>query len=1398
MKTKVTLPLAGVKKARSGVALIIVLCFVVLLTGLVLTLISRSLSNGLISRASANVSKTDLYGHGAIDQVIGDLRQEIVDGSPTTISVSGNTIYRSSSPNTSSQTTALSYVTAMPYNAGPASYGDPTNPTATSIWNNPNGGLLNLVKESTRNVPFYSKSSTYPYAANGPSRAAPINSSTDVSLNGRYVSPARWNKALLLPKKNANIQQGSSGTTISDSSSPDTTPTTSFVAPDWILSTVDPTVSVPTAYSADMSNPQKPSYVVGRYAYTIYNEGGLLDANVASSPSSLSPAAGPNGGPSQQTLWSKKGPASFADLTVLPGISNVTSVSPQQVVDALVGWRNSATAQSTTSGALSAYTFTSTGIDSYFASILGRFTKFMTVGSSTTASDNAFTSRQQLISFLQNVANGSTQDQAYLQDAMMYLGTFSRTLNQPSYWPSPNRPVETGGTWSASIWTANPNGNPPLSPQNYSGFNNAVGQEPSYNPPFRSIRVSGGFTRNDGTQAVAGEPLVKKRFPLNRLVWITPYGPIANSGGGFSPPASYISYLETTCDLSAAFLQQGTPTNIQKYFGLTWVTDATQGFQGYWTYAEPGVPSGNVGALTDAQTANREPDFFELLQAAVKVGAIANPAAFSTVGGSEATGANAEIKDTQLIYQIMQMGANIIDETNPTQYPTHIQFTALSPTGSGPQDIYGVTDLPYLYAHRNIAFPTQLSNPSPPPGPKVSGPTAPSPAGLDVAMVVPVIWNPYDVNGPSALSGFAPTQLAITAAYGNLTTNPPQPSPNGRWTLEPVCSVEGTASPVTPTMPQYYTTPGGWTEANTELDFINPTPGSGSSLYREPTALLVAGRPDGSGLAPAPGGLNIYQEGAVPANKIVGFPIATFPQRWSDGTFIYTANTFRLSGSYILQPTNGFTIRLKYKNASNNWVTYYQNYLNGEQNVTASFSTTTGKTIFTSPVSGTSYWDTGAVPGTGDYVKWSCHIVYDPRTARWGTPEGIYTDPNERLPVLSFLSTTEGDPNDLSVETVRPSATAGNDISSDASGDQNQYQPQDSGWVYATSGSPYMRSGAVEQNIFGASQMYYGDADQVVRRAMGAYVPIRNTSTSASSMGLPLAAAPKTPEQLPPINGNPTAVLTSSYTPSSTQSQSRPIMLHRPFRSVAELGYVFSDTPWRNIDFFTPESGFSAFLDTFCVDDDTRPDALAAGRVDLNTKQAPVIQALLAGAYRDEEASPPASALIASEAANISQMLVKRTTVGGTNPNPNVQTTGPQPLSNIADLVGRWWKQQGGVPINGSAAYDGFSADLMPYVTATGIVMTPGAYAQNPPANNLIQRFGETALRALSDAGQAGTWNLMIDLVAQSGRYPTTAVNSSNPLAAFLVEGERHYWVHLAIDRQTGQVIDENIEVVNE
>jgi hypothetical protein len=60
---------------------------------------------------------------------------------------------------------------------------------------------------------------------------------------------------------------------------------------------------------------------------------------------------------------------------------------------------------------------------------------------------------------------------------------------------------------------------------------------------------------------------------------------------------------------------------------------------------------------------------------------------------------------------------------------------------------------------------------------------------------------------------------------------------------------------------------------------------------------------------------------------------------------------------------------------------------------------------------------------------------------------------------------------------------------------------------------------------------------------------------------------------------------------------------------------------------------------------------------------------------------------------------------------------------------------------------------------------------------------------------QTRVWNALIDVVAQSGRFKPNATSLQSD---FIVEGERHYWVHVAIDRFTGQVLDKQIEVVKE
>jgi len=71
----------------------------------------------------------------------------------------------------------------------------------------------------------------------------------------------------------------------------------------------------------------------------------------------------------------------------------------------------------------------------------------------------------------------------------------------------------------------------------------------------------------------------------------------------------------------------------------------------------------------------------------------------------------------------------------------------------------------------------------------------------------------------------------------------------------------------------------------------------------------------------------------------------------------------------------------------------------------------------------------------------------------------------------------------------------------------------------------------------------------------------------------------------------------------------------------------------------------------------------------------------------------------------------------------------------------------------------------------------------------------EVVPRAISSVSQTRVWNSLIDVVAQSGRRYRTGETDPKK---FIVEGEQHYWVHVAIDRFTGQVIDRQVEVVKE
>ncbi len=62
-------------------ALVLVLAFVVLLAAIIVAFFARVQSEQQISRASSNQTKVKLLADGAVDTVVGNLKQEIVTNS---------------------------------------------------------------------------------------------------------------------------------------------------------------------------------------------------------------------------------------------------------------------------------------------------------------------------------------------------------------------------------------------------------------------------------------------------------------------------------------------------------------------------------------------------------------------------------------------------------------------------------------------------------------------------------------------------------------------------------------------------------------------------------------------------------------------------------------------------------------------------------------------------------------------------------------------------------------------------------------------------------------------------------------------------------------------------------------------------------------------------------------------------------------------------------------------------------------------------------------------------------------------------------------------------------------------------------------------------------------------
>jgi len=1226
-------PVACAGRNHQGVALVIILVFVVLLSGLVLAFFSRATSDRQVSNSSANEAKVDLFAQGALDTIVGDLKQEIAAGSISVVSGT-TTIYTPKAPATDISARVGS---------------DDTLP--------------GLVKRSASGQPFFS-GTNYDTTNFPPANRAANVSSLAPSPNGRFVSLARWNAHYLLPKKNAT-------------SDTDATPLASFAAPDWIM--VSRSGSNPVTWSGSLNNAtaSNSSFVVGRYSYAIYDEGGLLDMNVAGFPS--------------QTTGTQSGAKSnlaFADLTRI-GLT-------QAQVDQIVGWRNYASVAP--SGTFPSFTFNTAQAASYYNLVTSNTTGFLTTANQSLnsgESDRMFPSRQALIRMLVQGLGGTGTSapeklaRATLQNSLQYMGTFSRDLDQPSFSPSASLPkVQAASTNNAATWGRGNdayNATAALSDR----YTSATVKSPyDINPQFPTVRVVTPFTRSDGTAAVAGDPLLKNRFPLSRLGLI----------------------------LRTATAQKDPNDPIYKNFGLYRASASDP-----WTY-DHGDPAGILrlsyptgGAIHQGVAQEgREPDFFELLKAAINVGSLAKS---SWTGSAASTQYAKDQHDLDVLtaLNILQIGANIIDQYDSDGYPTRIAFL-----GSPTKVVCGVEDLPYIYHLRDrFAFVSDA---------------------VGRFLLQPVMWNPNDP--ASGATADAPTDFRVSAQ----SVDPLQPLSvdvtyyNGE---RYPCNIE-------------------WDQAGSAYTPLTFKAGKNSGHYdfRQPTLVGDGNYPATANIV----GNNFQQQWVDPSVIVAGVVVCDFPLRILTAT--NAAVTTYNNGIWPGGPSPGVNFITECKDGAN-WIPYdrfvareetsshHPGFLNtGVHNDTQARAALQANDADKPAARAIDVGNVSDPTTSTPTTRWWGMTRMDPRTGRFGP---CYTFQYSNAPAIL-------DRDNYIYETHR-GGTGVSFSSHHNTLDDNGFTGAYTNYTVAGSQLTWYRGPEfgywAENSIRDTNQLspwedgkdkrrFNRDPDGIVRRAMGGFATDTTQGGSLTQLnGLPLA--------------------TNNFA-------SRPLILNRPFKSVAELGYVFKGIPWKNLNFSSPESGDTALLDVFCIDEPAKTDGLVAGRVNLNTRQSPVLQAIFAGA--NVEVSDPNDMISGTVAKQLADALVARTS----NTDPTTRKT---PIASRAEIVGTW------NPVAGAALatdpdpdhyFSGFSSDIG----------TIAAWNGQPQA--LINRKRESAIRALTAVGTARTWNLLIDVIAQSGHFGPSATKMGD----FVAEGEKRYWLHISIDRVTGQILDRQLESVTQ
>jgi len=1237
MKTFITVPDAsrrGVAIARPrGFALIATLALVVLLTFIMVLFFTRATSNRQIESAETANQEADLLARGAMQAVVRDIRQEMVAGSTNYVS-SGVSIFQ-----------PITNTAAIPYRAlAPGISLTDTN-------------FYNLAKQSGTNAMF---PSTAPYTNNSVTPLV-IGSSitTDtVSANGRTVSGVRWNAPYLTANGFSSSSQ----------------------LPTWVLLTRAGIAPSQTWNSQFGNSAQSnPNYVVGRFAYNVYDESGLLDINAAGYPSTLS----------QSQVASIKNSLMGTALGQIPGVLNS---------DALIQWRNAASAASATSYTNAAAEEATNG---FLTPLPG---------------DNQYLSRQDLINYAQ--ANPTVLS----TNALQYLTTFTRELNAPSW--GPDRDATNMGSANNAVTAFNnypwsPNGNgATLNGQPNPTFNYAYADNANtyrqWNRFIPNIRFAQSATvTNYATSGASytynvntGDPLVQRRFSLDKLSWITANGPGKTSTGATPSAAA-----------------------IQACFGLAW--DSTHNV---WDYVGPNGTTiqnwienlDDVGDVTGGWSNSgvqmvdmtpRPPNFFELLKGGILSGSLGLYANNNTnLGGS-----NYKTSYTP-DFQVLQIGANLIDQCSPAGTPPIcIIFgysTSYNTAINGP--IYGSKSLPLI---NKLIFSVER--------PKNQNDEANFWVEFEM-------WNPY----ADAKVATLPSSFRIVFGGDGTGTDITMPVLPGGGSVTTGGNVLGAVI-------AYLTYPSGVPTWNWEaaVPWLGPGATSNSNGHaitvsnfadtmdepimldqvRRDGATVTSGSGPGSGLGPDPSVANDVYTGTTslaysPPATLTESPPPTATGFWLGERYLDSVDqvppiqpgnfalwspaagtggtgTANLNGSYC---DAGFYLQYYY-GTTLKWRTVQVIH---ELNVNAGYAC-------------------GPAPNSNVFTdiryKQLGFGFADPRSDRFG------------MQGYSVGNSLNGDNSEIAQWTVSPNNAAsltsqywGNSIFGNPTdpttqwytggtlGNNNLFQPWNGGQVNPGEAFRYADNSAA---VASGGPLLYQDLDGVQRPGDGVW-----NSGSPSQGVYPLATA-----------------FPSVRTGANGYATDRPVMLNRPFQSVGEMAYAFRGTPWRSLDLSSPNSADTALMDFFCVGDDSQ--SMHAGRINPNRASPVTLAALIEGANQDvlngtylsTANAPPVASAISAALQSVPAM------------------SKAQLLENLTSGT--------------------LSNDVSP-----------------------IKSQKEGVVRAIADVSQVRTWNLLVDIVAQAGRFSPLATSGDQ----FTVQGERRYWLHLAIDRYTGQVVDQQLEPVNE